>query len=272
MNEVDLDRAARDWRGSPERFGYEWGQYDQILPVYEEQFRGWTPHFQPEDWRGKTFLDVGCGMGRNSYWPMIYGAAGGVAIDLDERSLAAARRNLAQFPTLEVMRASAYDLDLPDRFDVAFSIGVIHHLEFPERALDRMVQATKPGGRVTVWVYGLENNRWLVAGLNPLRRALFSKLPVSCVHHIAVYPTAILWLLLRAGIHRIAYFRMIAGFEFRHLRSIVFDQMLPRIANYWSREEVAALLRQVGLDNVDVAWVNEMSWAAVGTKPQGVPR
>ena len=33
------------------------------------------------------------------------------------------------------MRASAYDLPFEDRFDIAFSIGVIHHLEHPERAL-----------------------------------------------------------------------------------------------------------------------------------------
>ena len=101
----------------------------------------------PEDWRGKEFLDVGCGMGRNSYWPMNYGAAGGVAVDIDERSLESAPRNLTPFPTIQVMRASAYDLPFRDRFDIAFSIGVIHHLEHPERALKSMARAVKPGGR-----------------------------------------------------------------------------------------------------------------------------
>jgi SAM-dependent methyltransferase len=73
-----------------------------LKPEYEEQFRRWLPFYRPHDWVGKRFVDVGCGMGRNSYWPMSYGAAGGVAIDVDERSLAAARRNLAPFPTVEV--------------------------------------------------------------------------------------------------------------------------------------------------------------------------
>ena len=91
-------------------------------------------------------------MGRNSYWPLKYGAAGGVAVDIDERSLERARRNLNPFPTLQVMRASAYDLAFEDRFDLAFSIGVIHHLEHPERALERMVAAAKPGGRVLIRV------------------------------------------------------------------------------------------------------------------------
>ena len=86
--------ASDDLKGSPERFGYEWDVYAEILPEHEEQFRRWTAPLEPRDWRGKDFLDVGCGMGRNSYWPLKYGAAGGVAVDIDERSLESARRNL----------------------------------------------------------------------------------------------------------------------------------------------------------------------------------
>src|SRR6266576_2386108 len=66
--------------GSPERFGYEWQSYSEVLPEHEEQFRRWAIHLTPEEWRGKTFLDVGCGMSRNSYWPLSYGASTGVAI------------------------------------------------------------------------------------------------------------------------------------------------------------------------------------------------
>ena len=136
-------------------------------------------------------------MGRNSFWPLTYGAAGGVAVDIDDRSLENARRNLKSFPRMTVMRASAYDLPFEDRFDLAFSIGVIHHLEFPEQALNRIVRAVKPGGRVLIWVYGRENNRWLVLVFDPLRRALFSRLPIGLTHHLSLYPSVLLWFLLR---------------------------------------------------------------------------
>jgi len=258
--------AARDRSGSPERFGYEWGAYAELLPIHEEQFRRWTPGISQADWLGKTFLDVGCGMGRNSYWPMLYGAAGGVAADLDSRSLDGAARTLSGYPSMQVACASAYDLPYTDRFDIVFSIGVIHHLEHPEQALLQMVQAAKHGGKVAIWVYGAENNRWLTAGLDPARKALFSRLPISLLHHLSAYPTALLWLALRLQIRPIAYFRLIAGFSFAHLRSIVFDQMLPRIAHYWTGTEVAALMEGAGLQDVQVDWVNEMSWAAIGTK------
>jgi len=252
--------------GSPDRFGYEWHRYAELRPEYEEQFRRWTAHLAPQDWRGRTFLDVGCGMGRNSYWPMTYGAAGGLAIDVDDRSLAAARRTLAPFPRVHVERRSAYEIGCTDEFDVVYSIGVVHHLQYPERALAQMVKAAKPGGRVMIWVYGRENNGWIVLLLDPARKAMFSRLPVGLVHHLSVYPTGLLWLLLRLGFGRIAYFRLLRQFTFSHLRSIVFDQMLPKIANYWPRAVVERMMREQGLLDVRLSWVNEMSWCAIGTK------
>lgn len=254
-------------RGSAERFGYEWDLYREMRPEYEEQFRRWTTHLRPEDWRGKIFLDVGCGMGRNSYWPMSYGAAGGLAIDIDRRSLAAARETLARFPEVTVEERSAYAIEARDRFDIVFSIGVIHHLADPAQALAAMVAAAKPGGRVLIWVYGAENNRWIAYGLTPLRKLLFSRMPIGAVHHLSLYPAAMLYLALRLGLNSIAYFRLLRRLSFRHLRSIVFDQMLPQIAHYWSRDRVQALMREAGLRDVRLAWVNEMSWSAIGTKP-----
>jgi SAM-dependent methyltransferase len=266
------DLVRDEIAGSADRFGYEWDSYAEILPGHEEQFRRWTAPLSPQDWQGKEVLDVGCGMGRNSFWPLTYGAAGGVAVDIDERSLESARRNLKSFPTMQVMRASVYDLPFEDRFDLAYSIGVIHHLEHPERALEKMAHAVKPGGRVLIWVYGRENNRWLVSVLDPLRRMLFSRLPIRLTHHLSLYPAALVWALLRLGVHPIEYFRLIAKFDFPHLRAIVFDQMLPRIAHYWPRETVASMMTEAGLDDVRLTWVNEMSWSAVGTRPETAGR
>lgn len=260
-------KASITTGGSPERFGYEWAKYAEINPDYEEQFARWLPFYSKKDWREKTFIDVGCGMGRNSYWPMSYGAAGSLSVDVDDRSLAAAKRTLAQFPTAHVRHLSAYDIDAVDTFDIAFSVGVIHHLQWPQLALLRMAAATKPGGEVAIWVYGRENNGWLLWVLDPTRKVLFSKLPIGVVHALSAIPTAILYVALRLGLCHIEYFRLLRRFNFAHLRSIVFDQMLPRIAHYWKRGEVVSLMQGAGLERIELAWVNEMSWAARGVKP-----
>ena len=198
---------------------------------------------------------------------MSYGAASCVSVDLDERSLRAARENLAKYPTAEVRRCSIYDLDYVDEFDIAFSIGVIHHLDNPTLAVRKLTQATKPGGRVLIWVYGYENLEFFVNVLNPARKLFFSWMPLWLVRLLAYVPTAVLWLMLRMGITPIEYLKMLKGFPFMHLHHIVFDQMLPRIANYWTRDEAAALLTGAGLTDVKTAWVNEVSWSVIGTKP-----
>lgn len=267
MTEAARPLSEVDRQGTPDRFGYEWGTYSEILPEYEQQFTRWTIGLSKEDWAGKTFLDVGCGMGRNSFWPMTYGAKGGFAIDLDDTSLEQARRNLNPYPNLTVKKMSAYDIDIVDAVDIAFSIGVIHHLKDPAAALSKMVQATVPGGKVLIWVYGFENNEWIVKFFDPLRKLLFSKMPIGLVHALSVIPAGLLWLLLRVGFGKIEYLKLISNFSFRHLRSIVFDQMLPSIANYWSRDEVEQLMRDAGLVDIKLHWVNEMSWTAIGQKP-----
>jgi SAM-dependent methyltransferase len=259
-----------DRRGSPERFGYSWDRFNALTPQQERQFQLWTPQFSPaQDWKGKRILDAGCGAGRNSYWPLTYGAASCMSVDLDERSLEAARKNLAGFPKAEVRRCSIYELDYENEFDIAFSIGVIHHLDNPAAAMLKLAKAVKPGGRVLIWVYGYENLEFFVNILDPARKLLFSWMPLWMVRWLAYLPSAALWLLLRLGITPLAYLRLLKDFPFDHLHHIVFDQMLPRIANYWTREEATALLVQAGLADVKATWVNEVSWSVIGTKPAG---
>ncbi|MDR2412125.1 MAG: class I SAM-dependent methyltransferase, partial [Holosporales bacterium] len=122
---------------------------------------------------------------------------GGVSIDIDERSLENARRNLSPYSTnVSVERMSAYDITYENAFDIVFSIGVIHHLEEPERALRAMVRAAKVGGQIAIWVYGYENNAWVVRYLNPIRKALFSKLPISVTHFLSFFPSVFVYVLL----------------------------------------------------------------------------
>lgn len=267
MKQTSFSSSTDTRHGSPDRFGYEWANYSGVLVEYEEQFLKWIPFIKSTDWKDISFLDVGCGMGRNSYWPLSYGAKNGIAIDVDERTLASATATLKNFRNAEVRFLSAYDINYQNQFELAFSVGVIHHLEFPQKALKGMFEAVKPGGRVAIWVYGYENNEWIVHFFNPFRKLLFSRLPISIVHHISLYPSIFLYLILRTGIFRLEYLKLLRKFKFAHLRSIVFDQMLPTIANYWARDQVEKLLVETGLVDVQLQHVNEMSWAAIGTKP-----
>ncbi|MBF0138939.1 MAG: class I SAM-dependent methyltransferase [Magnetococcales bacterium] len=254
--------------GSPDRFGYSWSLFTELSALQATQFAGWTSALPESLWPGASFLDVGCGMGRNTVWAMQKGAGPGIAIDVDERSLDTARRNTQQWmDRVDVRWMSAYEIKFTEQFDIVFSIGVIHHLEHPELAVQNMVKATKSGGRVLVWLYGRENNGWIVYLFNPIRRFLFSRLPIGITNGLAWVLAAILLLLLRMGWGRLPYHDLLRKTTFRHIKHITFDHMLPHIALYYRREEAEALLKQAGLVHVRSEWVNEMSWSVCGQKP-----
>ena len=82
----------KDHQGSPDRFGYEWASYSEVLPESKRQLERWLGATGLASFAGKRVMDVGCGMGRNPYWFMDAGATSVLAVDVDDGSLGAARR------------------------------------------------------------------------------------------------------------------------------------------------------------------------------------
>ncbi len=249
---------------SEERFGYEWKKYARLTPAYEGQFRNWSD-MGPEDFAGKDVLDAGCGMGRNSYWPLRWGAKHLVAFDNDEQSLVSARHTLAEFPQATVERCDISHTPWHEEFDIVMCIGVLHHLRNPRLALENFTRALRHGGTLVVWVYSYEGNELKVPLLNTLR-LITSRLPLFLVHTIT-YALSLPWYtFIKLGILRDAYSRQLAGFEYWHVHSIAFDQLIPAVAHYWRKEEVFALSQGLGLTVTITAPKNGMGWILTGLK------
>src|SRR3989344_134633 len=227
--------------GSTSRFGYEWNKYAKIIPEYELQFLKWVFPLTKKDFKGKKVLDVGCGIGRNSFWPLMYGAKEVVALDYDSRTVEVARRNLLGYKNARVIYNSVYNINFDEEFDISFSIGVIHHLESPEEAVKKMIKATKKNGKVLLWVYGYEGNEPIVKYVNPIRK-ITSRLPVFITYLLSYFFSTPIYFYVKLIPQKTAYFKQLSSFKFWHIHSIVFDQLLPQIANYWKKEEALALL------------------------------
>lgn len=253
--------------GTQHEFGYEWERYPEILPHHQEQFRRWIAPFTEAEFAGKRFLDAGCGMGRNSFWALSAGASSALAIDYDERTIASARQNLAPFEHCEVRFQSVYELDEPESFDIAFSIGVIHHLAEPRKAVEQMVKALKPGGKLVLWVYGKEGNELYLSVIDPLRKLVTSRIPPGATRLLSKAMTVALKAYLMLP-HQREYERLLRQIGFRQLELIVLDQLIPSIAYYWTREETLALIEGLGMTDVQIAHTNGMSWTLVATKGQ----
>ncbi len=252
---------------SEQRFGYEWNKYSWMTKDYECQFRNWTHSLTVTDWEGKKVLDVGCGMGRNSYWLMHYGAASVTAFDHDERSVACAKEVLSDFENAEVMYKSVYDIDWKNQYDIVFSIGVIHHLKNPKHALARMVDALKPKGQILIWVYSFEGNEWIVRFVDPVRIHLTSKLPLPLVHFLSYFCSVPLYIFIKLFKGHGVYLKQLSSFDFWHIHSIVFDQLIPEVAHYWNKDEVMSLVEGLPLNDVSVEHTPEgTGWILHGTK------
>lgn len=253
--------------GSTERFGYEWGKYSEIDSNYELQFKRWVAPLRESDFQGKKVLDAGCGMGRNSFWVLRWGASHVTAFDYDKRSVDAARKNLEKFANAKVEFKSIYDINAENEFDIVFSIGVIHHLENPKLAIENLIRAAMPGGKILIWVYSREGNEWITRLVNPIRKRFTSKLPVIVVDFLSYFISIPLWALIKIFKGPGAYLKQLSKFSFRHIHSIVFDQLIPEIANYWTRDEAYAILNISQLKDVAIHQPeNKQGWTVIGTK------
>jgi SAM-dependent methyltransferase len=176
-----------------------------------------------------------------------------------------ARKNLANQPRAVILDHSIYELPFENEFDVAMSIGVIHHLTEPRRAVAQLVKAAKPGGTVLLWVYGKEGHTHLKSMINAVRKVT-SRMPLRLLD-VLVRPVSFFWwFYMRLAPVKDPYVRLLSKAPFWHIHSILFDQLLPETANYWTRAEALALFTGLPVCKLDAYFCNQCSWTVVAQK------
>ncbi|MES2505050.1 MAG: class I SAM-dependent methyltransferase [Myxococcota bacterium] len=253
--------SIKDHMGSPDRFGYEWARYSEILPESRLQLQRWFGSTGLHTCAGKSVMDVGCGMGRNPYWMLKAGAKELLAVDADDNSLAAAQKNLAEFDQARVQKCSVYNLNPKEQgtFERVTCIGVLHHLEHPELALQKLWSCVKPGGDLILWCYALEGNRGLLP-LIQLLRSIGARAPLWLTHALAKAITLVAWPLILWWPWRNEYYKRLKVLSFKNVESIIFDQILPKIANYWTKEDMQRLTSGLSGADVFLEFVQGNSW------------
>jgi SAM-dependent methyltransferase len=256
-------------------FGWEWNRFDELRPEYEQQFLDWVRPLAREDFAGKRVLEGGCGKGRHTRLAADFGAKDVFAIDLGS-AVEAAYRNTGHHEAVHVIQGDLAHLPLKRVADLAFSVGVLHHMPDPRVGFRSLVDRLVPGGRLAVWVYGREGNEWIVQWVDPLRTRVTSRMPRSLLYE-ATRPLA--WLVagvskgvygtLAARAPRLHqrliyrdYLTYIARLPAREIHTIVFDQLVTPVAHYLSREEVEGWLTDPRLLEPAVEPHNGNSWRA----------
>ena len=275
---ANLDQLKSDKRATATGFGWQWQHFTQEDERYAEQFLGWIAPVTPEFFRDKVVLEGGCGKGRHTQLAARWGARDVIGIDLSvavETAFAATR----SLPNAHIIQADIYHLPLARKFDYGFSVGVLHHLPDPRGGFLSLASKVKPGGHVSAWVYGAENNEWITRWVNPVREKITSRIDQRALVQLSKLPAACMYLatkLVYGPLNRSGsslgkhlfyndYFSAISNFGWREQHTIVFDHLLPPTSFYISREEFETWWRDIGAAGVVIGWHNKNSWRGTGS-------
>lgn len=277
---------SADKNATASAFGWEWNKFNRIEDVetYKAQFLDWVLPLTDKDFRDKVVLDAGCGMGRFPQAVASFCPKEVLAVDLSD-AVEAAYRNTRHLPNVHVIQADIYHLPFRKSnqgqnrqgdIDVIYSIGVLHHLPDPEKGFHALVEHLNPTGLIAVWVYGYENNAWVIRWINPLRKWFTSKLPRVFLHVLSFLICVPLHVVLKLvylpartrqwkrHLPYAAYMMWLSQFGFIHTHHVIFDHLVAPTAFYIKRQDFEHWFSQAGLQDTTISWRNENSWRGCG--------
>lgn len=254
---VILDAAAE---GEAKRevvrsFGAEWQTFADMTPEHEAEFDAYFDRVDVAALAGGTVADLGCGMGR---WSKILLARARprfvVCADLSD-AIFVARRNLSDHDNVVFLKADLERLSFPGfRFDLAFSLGVLHHIPAgPDAALARI--ATYADRFLCYLYYALDNRglgfRVLFRVADVIRRG-FARIENETARRILAWSIAAFvykpftLLAEAAAAFGVDKGRMplnaYCGNSLKRIRQDAYDRFFTSVEHRYGRDDIRALI------------------------------
>lgn len=266
-------------------FGWQWNNLDPALQQSKfdssEVFLDFIKPVESSFFENKLILDGGCGAGRFAMLAQEFGAKEVIGVDLSS-SVEIAYEKTKHLPNVHIVQADIYNLPFAQQFNYIYSVGVLHHLPDPMRGFHSLMSHLKDKGSISFWVYGKENNEWLLKTIDPIRRRVTSKMPSWLLsgfcHLMAIGMFAVLkgiygpanryeslaWLRRRLFYNQ--YLFPLSQFEYSTIHAVIFDQLTPEIAFYIAREELDEWFLPAEFERVEVTSRNNNSWRGLGER------
>lgn len=251
MSQLD---TARD-NETAEAFSTSWNNLPQGSVYTHDQYVDWMAPLTEDDIAGYDVLELGCGNASLLTHTAAWRPRRLVGVDLGA-SVLSARTNMVAtgHPDWEIVQADLTQFE-SDGFDVAYCIGVLHHLKSPQIGFDALVGNVRPGGRFHAWVYAREGNALVRLVVEPTRRIAcrlpwwFNKYLIATPMVAPYYLYAKALSLLTGGGRNAAtallkplplftYSIWIAKRDFLFFRHVAFDQLVTPQTAYVPRAEV----------------------------------
>jgi SAM-dependent methyltransferase len=246
-----------------------------------EQFLDFFAPLDPGDFAGKDVVELGFGHGSFlAHWTR-YRPARLSGIELGD-TVDEVRRKLAETDVaLDLHRGDLTRLDLGPH-DLAYCIGVIHHLQQPEEGFRAVLRHTKAGGHFHCWTYALEGHGIALRLVDALRE-LGARLSWRTIKWTSGRLVAVA-LFVYARILRLAamivgdekirklpasiYALSIANRDFAFVHFLATDFLVARHTVYLDRATLEGWLRHEAIeaDTVYLIHRNANSWKFGGRK------
>jgi SAM-dependent methyltransferase len=271
----DLNRFWEHQKKTAESFAYEW-KYIYKESGYEKQnfFHFAGPYVTEENIKGKKTLDIGCGSGRFTKWAALSGTEVSFGSDLGE-TVEVAYEMTKDIPNACIVQADIYHMPFEGSFDLAYSIGVLHHLPKPEEGFSRLPRVLKAGGEMLIWVYNRRNNARAIYFYEPLRDML-KRLPKPALFKLSYIPGGIVHCINLFGkfLGSIGFedfskklpFSYYANFPFNMKLNDAFDVLATPKSNYYYREEIERWFKNADLKDIEAYEHKEAGITCRGTK------
>jgi len=257
------------------RFAEEWTRWSDLRDYYEQEFFDWVAPLSGKDFARQIVFEGGCGKGRHTAIVASHGAKAIVSLDLGESAFVAFAHT-RQFPNAHVIIGDLLNPPVRPVFDLAFSVGVLHHLPDPAAGFASLASRVREGGRVAFWVYGQEGNEWITRYVDPVRKAITSRLPASFLRIASIPPAVALWAVIKlfyrprsngkgpAKLPYGDYFAALYHYPFDEIHANVFDQLVTPVAYYLREDEVRPWLAS-GFRDAALRSHRGYSWTGLAT-------
>ncbi len=262
----DKDRTIKDFGKQWLRYSDNEGYYGSLELFSDVLF----PFLKTEDLQNSKVAEIGSGAGRIVNMLLESGVQHVIAVEPSD-SFTVLVRNIQNSEKVTCLRVPGDQLPTYGNLDYIFSIGVLHHIPDPKPVVEAAFRALRKGGQFLVWLYGKEGNEFYLTFINPLR-LITKHLP-----HFAL--AGFVWMIYCPLVFYVCLCRrfplplkkyllsIFAKMSPEKRRLIIYDQLNPNYAKYYTKPEAVELLSDGGFINVQTHHRHGYSWTVIGTKP-----
>ncbi len=229
-------------------FGLQWNRYEVAHDDEDRATFEAKTGFRLGELTGQRVLDAGCGGGR---YCKVAAEAGAIVTGADHSSaVEKASRLCEHLDSVRLVQADLKRLPFePESFDLAFSIGVMHHDTDTRAVFDAVAKMVRPGGHMAVWLY--RRNTWPQEVLNSFLRRRTTRWAPEKLERWCRFGAFLGGIpLLKQSLSKVVNFSTHPVWENRVCDT--FDWYAPEFQHHHSTAELTSWFEDAGFEDVTV--------------------